>query len=184
MNKEINCRLVDGKPKISFNTSKTSTPKKGDIMMGCFNNEKYFMWIEGSPWGNNQAYVELFVLATNESLKLIKGVSKIQGVGEWESWEAGPEEKEVMLYLLEKNELELVDGEVRKKHWTPKNKEPFWLIGVPGPLSQEECRYICKRYTTTDGTLPRGVFKCYKTEEACQKVVDQLNEITIKSEQE
>lgn len=181
MKKEINCRLVDGKPKISFNEFKFDAPVKGEIIMGCLNKEKYFMWIEGDTGCYNQIHVKLHPLLPKEGLELKKG--PIDERGEWEISPASPEEKHVMLYLLKKSGLELVNGEVRKKPWVPEAKESYWIIGIPGTCSFKEPQFSCKMYIDKE-ELPKGIFKCYKTGEACQKVVDQLNEIIIKSEQE
>lgn len=174
MNKEITCRMIDGKPVVEY--KEEYIPKKGDIVFIGNLTSKYICVYDGTSsisnfsilLGNSDCLMNNIILERIEYL-----------VGAASFLPATPEESEVMHHILSENSYELKGDTVVKKRWIPKMGEKYWYI------NSERNRF--STCYSIRGRSPEGEYyyqDCFKTQQTAESACDKLNELRLTLPQE
>lgn len=139
MNKEVTCRLVNGKPLTVYREE--YIPKKGDIIKVDYNEETWIAIYESK----NEDYYNTQLLSCIQSIdkdkyppyQLFKKGALL--IKDSFVYKATPEEIEVMLYLLNENGHELANGELKDE-----------ILVTKSYMTSEEARLLAESKLSMD----------------------------------
>lgn len=173
MNKEITCRMIDGKPVVEY--KEEYVPVKGDIVKIAADNG--IILAVHNRYNNYQAIACFGNVGDTENILFCLNANS-DGMLDSHA-KATPEESEVMLHILSENGYELKGDMVVKKRWIPKFGEKYWYI-------DSERNRLSTRYSIRGGS-PAGEYyyqDCFKNERSAQFACDKLNELRLTLPQE
>lgn len=171
MNKEITCRMIDGKPVVICKEHYASN--RGDIVKIVTDN-RTVLAVHGK-YNHYQAIVLLGIKENPTNIEIYIGTSL---TGDIDSCvQATPEEAKVMHYILNENGYQLVNGEVKEKRWIPAMDEKYWhMVASPSGIVFTDT----KRSQIEDHYYAN----VFKTEQAALFAADKLNELLLTLPQE
>lgn len=171
MNKEITCRMINGKPVVICKDHYASN--RGDIVKIVTDNST-FLAVHGK-YNHYQAIVLLGIKENPTNIEIYIGVSL---TGDIDSCvQATPEEAEVMHHILNENGYQLVNGEVKEKRWVPAIGEKYYFI-----VKKEGKRIVMS--FDRDCNDNDMYSECFKNEQAANNACKKMNELLLTLPQE
>lgn len=179
MEKEITCRLIEGKPVVEY--KEEYVPKKGDIVVSGYttNGGEKCYWVsiyDKDIHGAGYFYQARLLILDEDSASSVLKFDDFCNAQTY-TRKASIEESEVILHILSENGYELIGDTVVKKRWIPMIGEGYWYIAQrDGVLS------ACNEFRRGLGD---GIYKdCFKNKQACQSACDKINKLLLTLPQE
>lgn len=179
MNKEITCRLIEGKPVVEY--KEEYVPKKGDIVVSGYttNGGEKCCWIsiyDKDIHGAGYFYQARLLILDEDSASSVLKFDDFCNAQTY-TRKASIEEAEVMHHILSENGYELIGDTVVKKRWIPEMGDLYYYVGQRGGTMKT---IEAERRNELDSAY----LDCFKTEQACQSACDKINELLLTLPQE
>lgn len=177
MNKEITCRMIDGKPVVSY--KEEYVPNRGDIVIA---REGNIVWMGIFQEKNTSAFILRNLVPLHYKVDFVVYSKNTMlahklSIDEYSFSKATPEESEVMHHILNENGYQLVNGEVKEKRWVPAMDEKYWhMVASPSGIVFTDT----KRSQIEDHYYAN----VFKTEQAALFAANKLNELLLTLPQE